>query len=124
MSRAALYHPTMILKSFVLLIGCNNCLVQASWKEQTTLHNKHLKMGVVPAPPMSVISKDENGNDIIGGLLGKFFEYLKKARNCTFKVVIPEDHLWGHCYGLNNCTGMIGQVYRNEVDLALGIVDH
>ena len=84
------------------------------------MHNQHFKIGTMPYPPWAVISKDENGQDIIGGLLGKLLEYLKGARNCTFEVVIPNDQLWGNCYGKNNCTGMIGLVNRSEVDFAIG----
>ena len=109
----------MILQSCVIfLIGCS--VGQASSKEQMTMHNRHFKIGAVPRPPLTIISRDKNGQDVIGGLLGKFFEYLKNARNCTFEVVIPDDGLWGNCYGKNNCSGMIGLVNRNEVHFAIG----
>ena len=93
---------------------------QASSKEQITMHNKHFKIGAVHRPPASVLNKDENGQYVVGGLTGKFLEYIKKARNCTFEVVIPSDGQFGRCYGDNNCTGMIGLVNRTEVDFALG----
>ena len=86
-----------------------------------TLHNKHLKMGAVMFPPFLVKSKDDNGQESYSGLLWDLVEYVQKARNCTFTVVIPPDGLWGNCYGKNNCTGMIGLVSRSEVDFALGI---
>ena len=86
-----------------------------------TMHNKRLKVGVVPSPRFAVIKKDKNGHDIIGGLFGKFFEYMRNARNCTFNTVVPIDRMWGNCYGQNNCTGMIGLVNREEVDFAIGI---
>ena len=102
----------------IVLIGCS--LGEGASREQMTIHNKHFKIGAVPRPPVAIISKDRNGKDIIGGLLGAFFEYLKDARNITYKVVIPDDGRWGNCYGNNNCTGMIGLVNRNEVDFAIG----
>ena len=84
------------------------------------MHNKHFKIGAVHRPPASVLTKDENGQHVVGGLTGKFLEYVKNARNCTFEIVIPGDRQWGTCYGKNNCTGMIGLVNRTEVDLAIG----
>ena len=101
---------------FVGYLGCN-----VSSKRQMTLHNKHLKMGAVMFPPFLVKSKDDNGQESYRGLLWDLVEYVQKARNCTFTVVIPPDGLWGNCYGNNNCTGMIGLVNRSEVDFAIGI---
>ena len=106
----------------IFLIGCS--VGQASSREQMTMHNKQFKIAAMPFPPLIVIRKDKNGQDIIGGLLGKFLAYLKGARNCTFKVVTPHDGLENFCYGKNNCTGMIGLVNRNEVDFAIGIIEH
>ena len=102
----------------IFLIGCS--VGQASSKEQMTMHNKQFKIGAMHFPPLIVIRKDKNGQDIIGGLLGKFLAYLKGARNCTFKVVTSHDGLGDFCYGKNNCTGMIGLVNRSEVDFAIG----
>ena len=84
------------------------------------LSNKHLKMAARPFPPYLVINKEKNGQDTYSGLLWDLVEYVKKARNCTIAVVIPNDGLWGNCYGPNNCTGMIGMVNRREVDFAIG----
>ena len=108
------------LTCVIILLGC--FVGQGSCKEQMTMFNKHFKIGAVPRPPLAVISKDKNGQDIVGGLLGKILDYLKGARNCTFKVVVPDDGLWGNCYGKNNCSGVIGLVDRKEVDFAIGII--
>ena len=46
---------------------------------------------------------------------------MKRAKNCSFTVVPSVDGLWGGaCYGLNNCTGMIGMTNRKEIDIAIG----
>ena len=111
-----------VLSCVMFLIGCS--VGHGSSKEQMSMSNKHFKIGAVSRPPSIIISKDKNGRDIIGGLLGKLLEYLKGARNCTFKVVVPDDGLWGYCYGKNNCSGMIGLVNRSEVDFAIGITKY
>ena len=84
----------------------------------------HLRMGAVPFPPFLVRNLDKNGQESYSGILWDFVEYIQKARNCTFTVVIPPDELWGICYGNNNCTGMIGLVNRREVDFAIGTTYH
>ena len=89
---------------------------------QKTLSNVHLRIGAVPFPPFLVKNQGKNGEDKFSGLLWDFVEYIQKARNCTFTVVIPPDRVWGNCYGNDNCTGMIGLVNRGEVDFSLGIV--
>ena len=97
---------------------------QLCTSRQLTLHDKNLVVAAVPWPPFVVLRKDENGTDILSGVLGKFFQYIKEARNCTFKVVRPPDGLFGNCNGMNNCTGMIGQVNRREADFAIGLFHH
>ena len=109
----------MIWKMLVMIFcGCTICLAFA--REQMSIHNRHLKVGMVPRPPVFTISKNNNGQDIFGGKLSKIIDYFKNARNCTFQVVIPDDGLWGKCNG-DNCTGMISLVNRSEVDFAFGM---
>ena len=96
---------------------------QVSSKRQMTLTNKHLRVGAVPYRPFLDFTQDENGHAIFSGLLGDFIEYIQRARNCTFTVVIPPDpwqEKWGDCYANNTCYGMLGLVNRSEVDFAIG----
>ena len=93
---------------------------QVSAARQTTLTNKHLRVGIVPAPPYIILHQDDNGQTRISGLVGDLIDNIQKARNCTFTAVIPPDGQWGDCYGNNSCTGMIGLVNRREVDFSLG----
>ena len=110
----------MIWQMFAMMFsGCTLRLAFAI--EQMSIHNRNLKVGIVPRPPVIAVSKDNNGQDVFGGMLGKMIDYFKLARNCTFQVVIPDDGLWGNC-NEENCTGMIGLVNRSEVDFALGMV--
>ena len=45
---------------------------------------------------------------------------MQQAKNFTFTMVAEGNYEWGTCYGVNNCTGMVGMVTRKEVDFALG----
>ena len=86
------------------------------------MFNKDLVVAVHPWPPVAIVEHEhENGTRTYSGILWEIMEYIKEARNCTYKVVRSPDKQWGHCYGINNCTGMLGQVIKNEVDFALGL---
>ena len=110
----------MIWQMFVMILS-GYTLSLAFAIEQMTIHNRHLKVGIVPRAPIIAVSKDNNGQDVFGGMLGKMIDYFKIARNCTFQVMIPDDGLWGNC-NEENCTGMIGLVNRSEVDFAFGMM--
>ena len=114
----------IILNLMILFLGC-----QASSEGQQLLRNTNLKIGAVVTPPFLVVSQDRDGRDVWSGLIWDFVKYMQEARNVSVTVISPMDWLWGHCYGsedcsgvgCNNCSGMIGQVNRGEVDLAVGM---
>ena len=54
------------------------------------------------------------------GVMWDFLMFMKEARNFTFALVHEADYVWGECYEVNNCTGMVGMVNRKEVDFAIG----
>ena len=93
---------------------------QVSSAKQLTMANTHLKVGAVPYPPFLAINTDKKGNAVYSGMIWDLIKLIQEARNCTFVVKMPDDLRWGTCYGINNCTGMIGMVKRKEVDFALG----
>ena len=113
-----------IFNLMILFLGC-----QASSGGQRSLRNTHLKIGAVVTPPFLVMNQDKDERDVWSGLIWDFVEYMQEARNVSVTVISPVDWLWGHCYGsedcsgvgCNNCSGMIGQVNRGEVDLAVGM---
>ena len=104
-------------------IFLNTCFVyQVSTSDQMTLSNKNLVVAVEPWPPGIVLHNHENGTITCSGSMWEMImEYVKKARNCTYKIIRSPDGLWGHCYGINNCTGMLGMVNRKEADFAFGL---
>ena len=85
------------------------------------LNNAHIKLGAEAWPPYLVIERDKNGTDKYSGMSWDLLQMIQKGTNCTFTIVRPQDGLWGNCYGINNCSGMIGMVQRKEVDFAIGI---
>ena len=104
----------------IFLLACLVYQVLAS--QQLTLFNKNLVVALETWPPSGLVEHEhENGTKTYSGVVWEIMEYIKKARNCTYKIVTPPDGLWGHCHGINNCTGMLGLVNKNEVDFALGL---
>ena len=110
----------MFDKSIMWTIFIYACVYQVSTSKQLTLSNKHLVVAIEPWPPAIVLHSHENGTITCSGMC-EIMEYIKKARNCTYKIIRSPDGLWGHCYGINNCTGMLGLVNRKEADFALGL---
>ena len=100
-----------------------------------SLLNKHIKVAAEPWSPFIIFYCDEKeiketdecpnkGNLTYGGALWELLKLVKQARNVTFSILRPPNksgEKWGYCHGINNCTGMIGMVNREEVDFALGI---
>ena len=99
---------------------------------RNSLMNRHLKVAAERANPYFIIYCNgktikgndrcpDNGNITYGGAMWDLLKFIKQARNVTFSILRPPTPTWGYCYGVNNCTGMVGMVTRREVDFALGI---
>ena len=115
---------------FVLLFGHES---QGSSEIFTGLRNAHLKVvGEFWAPfliwecsPGSWVWEEDcirpNERTRYAGVMWDLLMFMKKARNLTITMVAMESYNeWGHCYQINNCTGMVGIVNRKEADLAIG----
>ena len=112
----------MFEKSTTYSIFLTACFVyEVLASQQLTMSNKNLVVAVEPWPPALILHEHENGTISYSGMMWEVMEYVKQARNCTFKIIRSPDRLWGHCYGINNCTGMLGMVNRKEADFALGL---
>ena len=104
-----------------------------SYKHQG-LTNQHLKVAAVPWGPFLVwkcpgdsewihtyFRECPNGEErLYKGVLWDLLSFMQRARNCKFTFDITYQDWYGNCYESDNCTGMIGQANRGEVDLALG----
>ena len=120
-------HQALI--SFVILIGSQGVFSNRG------LTNRHLKVAVVPWGPFLVWRCPEDsewsggyfrdcpneGERQYKGVLWELLMFIQRSRNCTFTFVTSLQNWYGNCYGSENCTGMIGQASREEVDFALGI---
>ena len=119
-------NKTYFTKRMMFQVGCMLFFTicydfQVSASIQLTLSNRSLILAFEPWPPFLVETKDETGMSTYSGVVGDILEYIKEARNCTFTPVRSPDRLWGDCFGMNNCTGMLGQVNRREADIAIGL---
>ena len=94
-----------------------------------TLHNKHLKIGSGYFPPSFAWSCPEEGFDWevdcphdrkYSGYMWDLLLFMQRARSFTFTIVASKNYTGGTCYGVDNCTGVIGLVNRGEVDIVLG----
>ena len=87
------------------------------------LKNKHLIIEGEYWAPFLIYDYFENGSTVEGtytGVLWDLLLFMQRERNFTFTMVNKADWIWGECFSINNCTGMIGMVNRKEVDLAIG----
>ena len=89
-------------------------------KGATDLNGKHLIIAAEHWPPYFIISVDNQGHPVFSGVMSLVLEYLQTTLNFTSTIVRPLDGTWGATYETGQWGGMVGMVYRNEVDLALG----
>ena len=109
-----------------------NYVIQVHANGHNSLINKHLRVAAEPWSPYIIfycnekkmdvaVECPENENITYGGVLWDLLDLVKIKRNVTFSILSPPDQAWGFCYGVSNCTGMIGMVNQGEVDFALGM---
>ena len=59
---------------------------------------------------------------LYNGILWHLLMFMSQAKNLTYTMMGIDDDWWGGtCYDVNNCTGMVGRVNRQEADFALGL---
>ena len=102
-----------------ILMVCSRTLAFAK-TVNVGLKNKHLTIVGEIWHPFLYVNFDENGTATnYRGIMYDLVLFMQRAKNFTFTMVYG-DTSWGQCYAVNNCTGMIGMVNREEVDIALG----
>ena len=127
---------THLVPSLFAFLGC------CSWAlNDQGLSNKHLKIVAVPWKPFlewkcpddpeSDWSSDwetdcPNGDDrLYQGILWELLMFMQQAKSFTFEFMSIDDDWWGGtCQDINNCTGIVGRVNRQEADIGLGGYRH
>ena len=95
----------------------------------------HLKVAASPWKPFIIFYCNgqelgarekcpEQGNVTYAGAMWELLRLIELSRNVTFSILRPWPANLGTCFGVNNCTGMIGMVNRREVDFAIGMLKY
>ncbi|XP_063588909.1 uncharacterized protein LOC134766084 [Penaeus indicus] len=72
-------------------------------------------------PPHLLITEDEGRESFtMEGPMLSLLETLAEAMNFSYTLIRPPDGYWGAPLDNGSWTGMVGQIYRKEADLALG----
>ncbi|XP_063860655.1 probable glutamate receptor [Scylla paramamosain] len=70
--------------------------------------------------PYTIVASGGEGCQRVSGPMGALLAVLAHTLNFTCRVVSPPDAVWGSQLPNGSWTGMIGQVVRQEADLAPG----
>ena len=92
-------------------------------KQPSVLSGQNLKVLVSHSPPWFIVNENPKypGSFTYFGAMELLLQELKAALNFTTTVVQPPDGLTVHYNPeTKNWSGIMGMVYRNEVDFALG----
>ena len=124
---------TMLLYILVIFLQKARSQPSTNLSQPTTnmdLTNKHLRVAVSYWKPFLMWDcpggtnyeweEDCPGNRTYDGVMWDFLLFMKRAKNVTFTLVHEPEYIWGYCSEVNNCSGMVGMVNKNEVDFGLG----
>ena len=124
---------TMLIYILVIFLPKAKSQTPTNVSQPTTtmdLSNKHLKVAVSYWKPFLMWDcpgstnyewyRDCPGNRMYAGVMWDFLLFVQQARNVTFTLVHEPEYIWGYCSEVNNCSGMVGMVNKNEVDFGLG----
>ncbi|XP_075543688.1 glutamate receptor U1-like [Dermacentor variabilis] len=71
-------------------------------------------------PPYSIFVKDEHGQDKFWGISGALIGNLTESMGLRIVFKIPVDNQWGYRMANGSWAGMLGDLSRNESDIAAG----
>ncbi|XP_031787913.1 glutamate receptor [Nasonia vitripennis] len=87
------------------------------YQRRSDLRGQLIRVTTVEDPPISMIQRDESGLMTgIKGFFGTIVQILQENLNCT--MVYSETDSWGARLANGSWTGAVGQLVRNESDLA------
>ncbi|XP_071525276.1 probable glutamate receptor [Panulirus ornatus] len=79
-----------------------------------------LVVSAVHWPPHIEVEEDGDGRLAVAGPVANVLNILAHSFNFTYRIVTPDDGSWGATLPNGTWSGMVGQVSRQEVDVALG----
>ncbi|XP_071513089.1 glutamate receptor-like [Panulirus ornatus] len=80
----------------------------------------YIKIAAEQWIPWTKFTELENGSVKIGGPMGKLLDIFAERMNLEYEMIRPPDSHWGIKLSDGSWNGMMGMVYRNEVEFALG----
>ncbi|EEC16772.1 glutamate receptor U1, putative [Ixodes scapularis] len=82
--------------------------------------NTTLRLSNVGWYPYVFTVNQPDGTFRLKGITGSMIDYILASMGIKYQLVDPSDHKWGNLEPDGSWSGMIGQINRNEADLALG----
>ncbi|XP_049268102.1 glutamate receptor ionotropic, kainate 4-like [Rhipicephalus sanguineus] len=79
-----------------------------------------LRISSSPWPPYSIYVKDEEGQDRLWGISGALLGNLTESMGLRIVSKIPIDNQWGYRMQNGSWAGMLGDLSRNESEIAAG----
>ncbi|XP_077520129.1 glutamate receptor U1-like [Amblyomma americanum] len=70
--------------------------------------------------PYVIYVKDENGQDRLWGISGALMGNMTESMGLKYVTKMPADNQWGYRMLNGSWAGMLGDLYRNESELAVG----
>ena len=122
----------LAISSFALMLHATQ-----AFSTDVGMANKDLRVAAVPWGPFLVwkcpggadwsddyFEECPNGEErLYKGVLWDILSFVQRATNCKFSFDLTYQYWYGSCHSSDNCTGMIGQANRGEVDFSLGMID-
>ncbi|XP_050039613.2 glutamate receptor ionotropic, kainate glr-3-like [Dermacentor andersoni] len=71
-------------------------------------------------PPYVIYVKDEYGQDRVWGISGALMGNMTESMGLRYVVKKPADNQWGYRMANGSWAGMLGDLHRNESELAVG----
>ncbi|OQR77484.1 glutamate receptor U1-like [Tropilaelaps mercedesae] len=85
-----------------------------SWRNQT------VRFTNVGWYPYVDVNRDDLGHKTLTGLTGHMLHFIVSSMGMKYDVVFPNDRQWGSFLPNGSWTGMIGDLTRNDADIAVG----
>lgn len=94
--------------------------LDSKWERRSNLRGLKIKIAALPSRPyLDLYCHNASlSNCTISGMYADVFFVLRDILNFTYEFVQPPDRTWGTSDSKGNYNGMLGQLQRQEIDLA------